>query len=413
MKGSAKTFKLNWLNRNLSLLMLGRFLRSMAQGFLIIIVAIYLSRIGFSAVQIGLIFTVTTIAGMLFSIWVGFFADKYGRKFVIILLTAISAVSALGFLFTTNYYILMTLIAVGTIGRGGGAGSGGAFGPFYPAEQALITDSVKPAFRNNAFSFLSIFGTVGSAIGSILALIPSHFTDLFGMGWRGSYLFLMVLASIIYFVMIIATIPIRENKERPKRQRAFQLSWKLLGKLSITNAINGLGIGFLGPILVYWFFIRYGAGTDSIGILYTIVNIIAILPFLIAAPLAKIFGSIKTIVATRMFGVAALILMAFMPTFLLASIFFAIRMIVIAIGNPLRQSFVMGQAKSEERSSVAAISNLPQQITSSVGPAVSGYLIDYSMVEMPILIAAGFQFVNAIVYWYFFKNSESKEADQE
>ncbi len=378
----------------------------MAQGFLIIIVVIYLSRIGFSAVQIGFIFTVTIIVGMFLSIWVGFAADKYGRKFVIILLTVVSAVSAIGFLFTTNYYILMGLIAVGTIGRGGGAGSGGAFGPFYPAEQALITESVKPKFRNNAFSYLSIFGTIGSAVGSIIALIPSHFTHMFGMDWRGSYLFLMALAGVLYFVMVIATMFIHERKDRPKRQNALQISWKLVGKLSITNAINGLGIGFLGPILVYWFFIKYGAGTDAIGILYTIVNIIAVIPFLIASPLAKIFGSVKTIVATRLFGVVTLILMAFMPTFLLASIFFTIRMMVIAIGNPLRQSFVMGQAKSEERATVASLSNLPQQITSSVGPAASGYLIDMSMIEMPILFAASFQFVNAILYWYFFKNSD-------
>jgi MFS family permease len=404
-------FKLEWSNRNLALLMMGRFLRSMAQGFLIIIVAIYLSRIGFSAVQIGFIFTVTILVGMFLSMWVGFAADKYGRKFVIILLTAVSAVSAFGFLFTTNYYILMGLIAVGTIGRGGGAGSGGAFGPFYPAEQALITESVKPAFRNNAFSYLSIFGTVGSAVGSIIALVPSHLTDMFGMGWRGSYLFLMALAGAIYFAMIIATVPIHEKKDRPRRQKALQLSWKLVGKLSITNAINGFGIGFLGPILVYWFFIRYGAGTDAIGILYTIVNIIAVIPFLVAAPLAKVFGSVRTIVATRLFGVVTLILMAFMPTFLLASIFFAIRMMVIAIGNPLRQSFVMGQAKSGERSTVASLSNLPQQITSSVGPAASGYLIDLSMIEMPILIAAGFQFVNAIFYWYFFKDSDERGND--
>ncbi|MGC8704193.1 MAG: MFS transporter [Athalassotoga sp.] len=397
--------KIEWLNHNLALLMMGRLLRSMAQGFLVIIVAIYLSKLGFSGVQIGFIFTVTIVVSLFFSILVGFFADKYGRKLVIIVMTVISAISAAGFLFTTNYYILMALIAAGTIGRGGGAGSGGAFGPFYPAEQALISESVKPAFRNHAFSYLSIFGTIGSAVGSLLALIPSYYDNLFNLGWRGSYLFLMALASAIYVVMVFLTIPIKENKNRQKRAGAFKISWGLVGKLSITNALNGFGIGFLGPILVYWFFIRYGANTASIGILYTVINIMAIIPFLIAPLLAKIWGSIRTIVITRLLGVVSLVLMAFMPTFLLASILFAIRMMVIAIGNPLRQSFVMSQAKSEERATVASLSNLPQQITSSFGPAIGGYLIDLSMVEMPLLIAAAFQFLNAVFYWKFFKGS--------
>lgn len=377
----------------------------MVQGFLIIIVAIYLSKIGFSGIQVGVIFTVTVIVSLLFSILVGFFADKYGRKLIIIIMTIVSAVSAAGFLFTTNYYILMVLIAAGTIGRGGGAGSGGAFGPFYPAEQALISDSVKPVFRNYAFSYLSILGTIGSAIGSMLALIPSYFPNLFGFGWRGSYLFLMALASFIYVLMIFFTLPIKESENRPKREGTFKISWNLIGKLSITNALNGFGIGFLGPILVYWFFIRYGANTASIGILYTIINVLAIIPFLIAPVLAKIFGSVKIIVVTRFFGVVSLVLMAFMPTFALASLFFTIRMMVIAIGNPLRQSFVMGQAKSEERATVASLSNLPQQITSSVGPALGGYLIDISMIEMPIILAAAFQFLNAMFYWCFFKDA--------
>lgn len=397
-----------WLNRNLFWLLTARFLRSISQAFLIIVVPIYLSKLGFSAVQVGLIFTITTIAGILFVLWVGFVSDRFGRKPVLIILAALGAVSATGFLFTTNYWLLALLCAIGTIGRGGGAGSGGAFGPFYPAEQALITEHALPAYRNNVFGSLSFVGTLGSAIGSLLAILPHHLPNLWHLGWRGGYLLLMAVAVILNILLTLVILPVRENKKRPRRSAALQLSWKLLGKFSLTNAVNGLGIGFLGPFLTFWFFKRYGAGTAAIGALFTAVNLVTALPYLLSAPLARLLGLVRTVVLTRLAAVALMLLMCFMPNFTLAGIFFTLRMMANALGNPLRQSFVMGASREEERSSMAALSNLPQQLTSSLGPTIGGYLIDYSLTTVPIILASFFQLANAALYWHFFAGADER-----
>ncbi len=390
-----------WLNRNLSLLIVSRFLRSVAQASLTIIVPIYLSKLGFSGIQIGLAFTLSVIVGMIFSIGVGFFADKHGRKLVILVMTIINAISVAGFFFTTNFLPLIFFVSIGTIRGGGGGGAAGA------AQQALIAESADSKFRNNVFGIFSFFGALGSTIGYGLTAFLPYISNIFKDGWRSEYLFLMGIAFLIYISTFFITLFVHEDKNRPRRQNAFKFSWKLLGKFSITNAVNGLGTGFFsGPILVYWFFARYGAGPELISVIYVFSNIARAISSVLSARLANFFGTVKTIVGVRIIGAIALVFMALMPTFLLAGIFYLLRMFFVSAGIPLRQSFTMGQAKEEERASIAALSNLPQQITSSIGPAASGYFMDYSMMEMPIFIAAIFQFANAALYWHFFKNSE-------
>lgn len=390
----------NWLNRNLSLLIISRFLRSISQASLTILVPIYLSKLGFSGIQIGFAFTLSVIVGIIFSIGVGFFSDKYGRKLVILIMTAINAFSILGFFLTTSYIPLMFFVSIGTIRGGGGGGAAGA------AQQALIAENANSKFRNEVFGTFSFFGAIGSTIGYALTIVLPYISNVFKDGWRTGYLVLMASALIIYIFTFALTFLIKENKNRAKRENTFKLSWKLLGKFSLTNAVNGLGTGFFsGPILVYWFFIRYGAGVDIISIVYVLSNIARAISSISSARMAKFFGTVKTIVGVRVIGAAMLIFMALMPTFFLAGLFYLLRMFFVSAGIPLRQSFVMGQTKEEERASMAALSSLPQQITSSIGPTASGYFIDYSMLEAPIFIAAIFQFANAAIYWYFFKRS--------
>ncbi len=383
------------------MLIISRFLRSIAQASLTILVPIYLSKLGLSGIQIGFAFTLSVIVGIIFSIGVGFFADKYGRKLIILIMTVVNSLSVLGFFLTTSYIPLILFVSIGTIRGGGGGGAAGA------AQQALIAESADSKFRNEVFGTFSFFGAIGSTIGYALTILLPYISNVFKDGWRTGYLSLMAMALGIYIFTFIITLFIEEDKNRPKRKNTFKLSWKLLGKFSLTNAVNGLGTGFFsGPILVYWFFVRYGAGVDLISIIYVLSNIARAISSISSARMARFFGTVKTIVSVRIIGALMLIFMALMPTFLLAGLFYLLRMFFVSAGIPLRQSFTMGQAKEEERASMAALSNLPQQITSSIGPTASGYFIDYSMMEVPIFIAAIFQFANAALYWYFFKKAE-------
>ena len=398
---------LRWLNKNLALLFAARVIRSITQAFLVIVVPIYLARLGFNAVQIGGLLMATTIGSALLILAVGIGADRWGRRQALVFLAVLQALGAAGFVFSTNFMVLTIASAAGTIGRGGGAGSGGAFGPFYPAEQPLITEHTGVNHRNEVFGFLSFLGVIGGAVGSLLAIVP-HLWVNGPFGWRTGYLFLYALTLVCSVLLILILMPVSEQKPTEVRQ-PMQISWRLLGKFSLTNVFNGFGIGFLGPLLTYWFYARFGASTAAIGVLFTIVNLLTAIPYLVSAYFGNRFGVVRTVVVTRSIVVLLTAAMALAPTYIFAACLFALRMVFNSVGNPLRQSLVMGMSHERERSTMAAFSNLPMQVSSALSPPLGGLLMDEGLLGMPLLLASIFQMINTVFYWRFFRQVKNED----
>ncbi|HVX39217.1 MAG TPA: MFS transporter, partial [Gemmatimonadaceae bacterium] len=170
-----------WLTRDISLLLGGRALRSLSQGFLTILVPVYLARSGYSGGRVGLVFTAGAIGSILLTATVGFAADRIGRKPLLIGLGVLTAIAAFTFAVTTSFAVLLIAAALGTIGRGGGAGSSGAYGPYYPAEQPLLAAQVRDEMRTHVFGVVAVVGVLAGALGSLAATIPSALHRLFAM----------------------------------------------------------------------------------------------------------------------------------------------------------------------------------------------------------------------------------------
>lgn len=115
-------------NRNVSIIALGRVLRSFYFGFVAFILPLYLKHIGFSVVQIGLYALVATVASSVLVLLSGFLGDLISRKKTYIAMSSLSFFLFLILLTTTDHAIVflssifgMTFSAMG----GGGAGGGG------------------------------------------------------------------------------------------------------------------------------------------------------------------------------------------------------------------------------------------------------------------------------------------------
>jgi MFS family permease len=399
------------MNRQLRLLLAGRALRSLTLGYLGVIAPLYLARLHYSAVQVGLVFTAGAVGGMLLTLAVGVLADRFGRKRLLVMLGLLTALGGLGFALGTNLYVLLAAAAAGSIGRGGGAGSGGAFGPYYPAEQPLIAEHAGDENRTRVFGALALIGTLSGAAGSLIAMSPGLLQSWAGVDPLVGDRLLFGLTVLIGLAMVAVVLPVTE-KPRPPPRRAFALepaTRPVLLRFLITNGTNGLAVGFLGPVLVYWFHVRFGATSTELGGLFLLANLGAAPSNLLSGRLARRFGSVRAIVAARFAGLALLATMALMPTFWLASAFFLMRTGVNTLSNPIRQSFLMGVIPERDRSTAAGFSNLPLQVLSSPGPTIAGSLMQSVWVGLPLELAAGLQAVNAVLYYAFFRNIRPPE----
>jgi MFS family permease len=394
----------DWLTRDIVLLLSGRALRSLTQGFLTVLVPVYLAGQGYTATRVGIVFTAGAVGSILLTATVGLAADRIGRKPLLIALGFLSAAAALGFALTTSYSMLLIAAACGTIGRGGGAGSSGAFGPYYPAEQPLLAEQVRDADRTHVFGVVAVVGVLAGALGSLTAALPTVLQRGFGMPESAGARALFFAAAALGVAMALVVVPVREPALKPRRpgQRLHAATWNVLWRFLITNATNGLAIGMLGPVLVYWFHVRFGATAAELGTLYFLANVLAAPSNLMAAPVARRFGTVRAVVMLRTIAVTLMAIMALAPTFVIAGALFLLRTQVNTMANPMRQSFLMGMVDPADRSTAAGFSNLPLQVLSSAGPTIAGQLMQSVWVSLPLELAAGLQAVNTVLYHAFF-----------
>jgi MFS family permease len=394
---------------DLRYLLAGRGLRSLTQGYLAVVVPLFLTELGFSTVQVGALLATAAGASALLTAAVGFVADRHGRKAVLVGLALATTAGGVVFALSRSYVLLLVAAAFGTIGRGGGAASGGAFGPYYPAEQALIAELSPDRERTTVFSALSLVGVLAAALGAPLAGLP-RLVAAAGWGTRhAGYAAVFWLTALLGLLMALVVLPVHEaSAARAGRAAPPRLSprtRRLLWRLALTNGTNGLAVGFLGPILVLWFHLRYGVGPAAVGALFFVVNLAAALPYL-GAPwvVRRLGGAVRTVVRLRLAAAALLAVVPLLPTFALAGAVYLVRMLVNAVTVPVRQSYVMGIVPPSERSRVAGLSNLPSRVLAMPGPAVAGALFQEFWLGLPLELAAVLQLLHAALYWGFFRD---------
>jgi MFS family permease len=401
-----------WLTRDIKLLLAGRALRSLSLGYLTVLVPVYLARAGYSATRVGVVFTAGAVGSIVLTACVGVLADRIGRKPLLIALGLMSGAAALTFALTDRFPILLIAAALGTIGRGGGAGSSGAFGPYYPAEQPLIAEQVRDEVRTQVFGMVSVVGVLAGALGALMATVPTLLHRFFAVTEIAGDRALFVCAAVLGVAMAIVILPVKEPPPAPRpagKRRLQPATTHVLWRFLITNATNGLAVGMLGPVLVYWFHVRFGATAAELGSLYFLANILAAPSNLLAAPVARRFGTVRAVVCLRSIAVLLMAAMALVPTFLMAAVLFLLRTQVNTMSNPMRQSFLMGMVDPADRSTAAGFSNLPLQVLSSAGPTIAGQLMQSVWVSLPLELAAALQAVNAALYHAFFKNMRLPE----
>ena len=125
--------------------------------------------------------------------------------------------------------------------------------------------------RNTVFSAFSFTSTLAGAAGALLAGVPELLVTTTGMSVADSYKPLFVLTSVLSVLTEVLILPVHDSVRRQaagtRRQFLPRQSRKVIGRLALTNLLNGVGVGFYAPFIAYWFNVRYGEGPARIGFL--------------------------------------------------------------------------------------------------------------------------------------------------
>jgi predicted MFS family arabinose efflux permease len=192
----------------------------------------------------------------------------------------------------------------------------------------------------------------------------------------------------------VESAPLRHEENR----RLINIAW--------INALNGAGIGLVGPLMAYWFHLRFGLGPAHIGPMMAAGFAATGCTALAAGRFVHRHGMVSTVVAMRSCGLVFLLLLPFAPTFTIGAVLYILRAACNRGTAGARQALNMSLISDTRRGLAATVSALSMQLPRTVGPIVAGAAFGAGYLTVPFLAAAALQGAYIALYRTIFRRYE-------
>jgi MFS family permease len=397
-------------------LLLARAFRSIGQGALTVDLALYLHALGWTGFEIGLVLSAAGLFGASLSLGVGVASDRLHRKPFLLAYEGIVLVCSIIAIATAQRIFLTGAIIIAGFGRG----ANGAAGPFSPVEQAWLAEEVVPERRGRVYSLNTALGFFGMGFGALLAILPSissrflahtNVSDpLHPLAFRPLFLIVAMATIVNLFLLwnareqysVARRLQVRKktmiDMNRLRREN------RMLTGLVALNSFNGMAIGFTGPLISYWFAIRFGIGPAAIAPVMSATFVITGVASLLTGRMTERIGIVRSVVWARLFGLGMLIALPLMPFYWLASLVYMLRSAFNRGSVGARQALTVGLVGDERRGLATSLNAVSMQLPQSVGPSIAGYLFSAGDLVLPFYIGALLQGIYVFAYGRFFRD---------
>jgi len=371
--------------------------RSLAYGFLSVILGLYLDAVGLSATAIGWIFTAALAGGAAMTILITAIADSFGRKFLLIVGALMMALAGCVFALSNDPILLAIAAIFGTISP-----SGKEVGPFLSLEQAILPQTTSDHQRTAVFSPYNLVGSFAGALGALTVSLPSFFSLTALAGYR--FLIWSYVVSAILLALLFALLSLQVEAKKKTESRASKVglhkSRDIVAKLAGLFALDAFAGGFIvQSIVAYWFYLRFKTDLNSLAGIFFGTNFLSALSFLAAPAIARRFGLLNAMVFTHLPSNFLLLLVPLMPTVELAVIMLLVRNSLSQLDVPTRQSYTMAVVDVDERAASAGILSVARNAGAAVAPLFTGAILAVPTLGLPFLLAGGLKIIYDL--WIF------------
>lgn len=409
-------------SRDAKLLCAQRFVRLFAYGASFLVLVPFLASLGIPDARIGLFMTLTLLGDVVISLILTAITDRVGRRRILAAGTLLMAGSGVVFAVSNNFWVLLLASIVGVISP-----SGNEIGPFRAVEESVLAQLTPTSQRSDMFAWYTLFGTAGTALGSLASGgIVQVLQDRDGKtneAYRIIF-FLYAAIGIVKFLLTLALTSAVEAAAAPARpapapsaepsERSGLLSGEdttsesadsssakrpsifhrirdlfpaishesrgILFRLILLFALDSFASGMAAPSWITYFFITVHSLAPAIlGSLFLVTNILASFSNLLALPLARRLGPLKTMAFTHL---PSALFLALVPVPAssgafgtpLAMAFLALRACTQSMDQAPRQAFLSAAVLPEERTAVMGVVNTVKTLMQAGGVGFSGVL---------------------------------------
>lgn len=343
-------------------------------GFLLFpFFALYLTkRYDVGMTEVGLLFTVFAVTGLVGGMFGGALTDKFGRRSLIIFGLVVSGGFSIvmGLVGSMKMFYVVAAIS-GIVGNAGG-----------PARQAMVADILPPEKVTEGFGILRVSGNLAAVIGPALG----------GLLVSQGYLLLFIadaISSAITAVIVYLVLP-ETKPETPEDQPEESLTETLGGYGRVFRDYVYMGFVFVSMLmaLVYFqmnstlsVFLRdvHGVTDQRFGLILSLnAAMVVLFQFWITRRISGrppfVMMAAGTLIYGIGFGMYGFIGGPMVYTLALAA------MVIITIGEmivaPVGQALVAKLSPEEMRGRYMALYGMSWSLPVAVGPLAAGYVMD-------------------------------------
>jgi MFS family permease len=364
---------------------IARALRDFGDGFVAVLLPVYLAAIGLGAFEIGVVATLALLGSALMTLGIGVLAVRHDHRKLLMAASGLMTATGLAFANTGSYAVVLLVALVGTINP-----SAGSVSVFVPLEHATLTHAVADTERTRMFARYSLVGSFAAAVGSLAAGSPdllatlgiSHLTALRAM--FVIYALLGLAGGVMY-----ARLPPDETQRTQEPRAPLGPSRAVVYKMAALFSIDAFAGGFaVQSLLALWLFSKFGLSLTAAGLFFFWSAVLAAFSFPVAAWLARRVGLVNTMVFTHIPSSVCLILAAIAPTMELALASLLVRAALSQMDVPTRSSYVMAVVTPPERAAAASVTSVPRSLAAAASPAMAGALFAAGFEAWPFVICA-------------------------
>ncbi|KAK5626284.1 hypothetical protein RRF57_001999 [Xylaria bambusicola] len=439
--------------RDVKLLCVQRFVRAVGYGLSTLILVAYLDALGNKKTEIGFFMTLTLVGDTCISFFLTLFADALGRKATLALGALLMAASGVLFALFGTYWILLTAAIVGVISP-----NGNEIGPFRAIEESIIAHLTVPDIRSDLYAWYNLCGLTGAASGLMISgWVLQLLTETLRWSLLNSYRIIFLMYGAIGLFMLCLTLILSHSIESEKRQqkgiqtpmRRGETTPLLSGGrpdsdqevLSDSKPTRGLrallpnisrdsvpiviilcflyGLNSFGSSVTplswttYYFQWRFDVEKGQLGSIFFVSQILAAMSMIVASSISKRLGNVKTMVLTHLPAQFFRAVIGLPNNMHVALLLYMLHASMNYMSTAPRSALIATIVLPEERTAVMGTLNVVKTAASSLGPSITGTLVDRNLFWVSFLLSGSLKALYDIGMLVFFRQKERKKSESE
>lgn len=383
-----------------------RAVRDFGDGFIAVLLPVYLAAIGFGALEIGFVATLALLGSALTTLAIGYVGARIEQRQLLIAASMLMVATGLAFTASSATALILLVAFVGTINP-----SAGSVSVFAPLEQSLLSSAVTGGERTRMFARYSLIGSFAAAIGALASASPDVL-QTFGFERLAALKVMLVLYAALGVVggVTYASLPKVASVAADKSKGGLHKSRAIVLKMAALFSVDSFAGGFaVQSLLALWLFNKFGLSLSAAGVFFFWTGVLSAFSFPVAAWLARRIGLVNTMVFTHIPSSIALILAAVSPSVEVALGLLLIRAALSQMDVPTRTSYVMAVVTPEERTAAASVTSVPRSLAAAISPTIAGALFAAGLETWPLIICGVLKILYDLALLWTFRHVKPPE----